>query len=107
MVAEGEDPLCLNGECIDQVDSYICHCETGWFGDQCHRLFVPCSEDRDTPVCLNGGQCRTCDSATSTICDDNYRCICPTDIEGYNCEITPPAVGRYQSLYIILAAKVF
>lgn len=93
-MGEDEDPLCQNGECIDLVDGHACHCETGWFGDQCERLYVPCSEDRHTATCQNGGTCRIC-IGPSDFCVDNYRCICPADISGYNCEVTPPAVGKF------------
>ncbi|KAI6214466.1 hypothetical protein M3Y94_00271700 [Aphelenchoides besseyi] len=103
--APGYDPLtnclspldpCINNKCqsgsICQptgVNSYVCLCADGMQGEFCDTEIVYCIKG----ICLNGGTC------TQYLSEDNtlqFRCDCPKDVKGTNCEILPDPCASFQ-----------
>ncbi|UJR35334.1 hypothetical protein I4U23_028095, partial [Adineta vaga] len=70
--------ICANGgRCINSYGSYICFCNSGFFGTNC-EIYEPC---RALP-CINGGTCASMGTYPF------WQCICPTLYTGSRCEIT-------------------
>nr|XP_057928912.1 sushi, nidogen and EGF-like domain-containing protein 1 isoform X3 [Doryrhamphus excisus] len=66
---------CLNGgTCHDLEASYLCECEDGFRGKQCHIDINECLSD----PCKNGG---TCEDQPGF-----YLCHCPPGVKGRNCQ---------------------
>ena len=64
---------CDQGECIDQVDGFICSCMDGYDGPLCSNNIDDCSPN----PCLNGGSCT--DGVAS------FTCSCASGYEGETC----------------------
>ncbi|RDD41199.1 Deleted in malignant brain tumors 1 protein [Trichoplax sp. H2] len=71
---------CVNGQCVEQFNTYKCVCQPGWAGDSCELrdncLSHPCSANA---TCLNNRF--------------GYICQCPTSFYGKNCELGPASNG--------------
>lgn len=65
---------CVNGECVDGVNSYVCDCPAGWTGDLCNEDIPECASS----PCVNG----LCIEGTN-----QYTCSCTPGFTGVNCEI--------------------
>ncbi len=64
---------CVNGDCIDQINGYVCDCAPGFTGTNCETDIDECESD----PCVNGE------------CIDQingYVCECPPGFTGTNCE---------------------
>ena len=47
------NPCSNGGNCTDQLNAYLCSCETGYTGTDCEMEVDECDSD----PCLNGGLC--------------------------------------------------
>ncbi len=71
------DP-CVNGACVDGVNSYICMCITGWSGTDCETNIDDCSPN----PCLNGGTCTDGVNSYTCACAAGYSdATCSTNID--------------------------
>ncbi|XP_066279059.1 oncoprotein-induced transcript 3 protein-like [Branchiostoma lanceolatum] len=64
---------CVNGDCVDGVNSYTCTCYSGYEGSNCERDIDDCAAN----PCVNGD------------CVDglnSYSCTCHSGYEGDNCD---------------------
>lgn len=67
---------CLNGgTCIDQVNSFRCHCVPGYVGTYCKEIVDYCL----AKPCANGGSCQHI--------TNDYKCICKSGFTGKDCSI--------------------
>ncbi|XP_052237854.1 sushi, von Willebrand factor type A, EGF and pentraxin domain-containing protein 1-like [Dreissena polymorpha] len=66
---------CLNGNCTDELNSFTCHCDAGFTGQQCEVNIDDCSAN----VCMNNATC--VDGVNS------YSCACSSAFTGRFCEI--------------------
>ncbi|XP_071946555.1 IgGFc-binding protein-like isoform X2 [Antedon mediterranea] len=102
---------CVNGTCVNRVNSYTCNCEGGWIGINCENIDecysnpcqngAACTDGDDLFVCTclpgyQGDQCETnINECASTPCVkgnctdgvNGYVCSCEYGFEGDNCEI--------------------
>ena len=67
---------CVYGNCIDDVNSYGCICESGFAGARCDMISV-CTAD----PCQNNGTCLL------YVADNSYQCDCTDEFTGLNCEL--------------------
>ncbi|CAF1204774.1 unnamed protein product [Adineta ricciae] len=68
--------ICANGgRCINSYGSYLCFCNSGFYGNNC-ETYDPC---RSFP-CINNGTCVSIGSYPF------WQCICPTLYTGSRCE---------------------
>ncbi|CAF3582391.1 unnamed protein product [Rotaria sordida] len=65
-----------NGRCLNSYGSYLCFCNSGFYGTNC-EIYEPC---RSLP-CINNGTC------VSTGNYPYWTCICPILYTGSRCEI--------------------
>lgn len=65
---------CVNGTCIDVVDSYQCNCSAGFIGTHCQTNVDECASS----PCLNGGTCT--DQA------NGFQCTCSVGYSGIRCQ---------------------
>ena len=65
---------CGNGECIDQIESFVCACHEGYIGELCDRV-DHCYED----PCIHGN---------CSILEDGFECSCAPGFIGPNCNET-------------------
>ena len=107
---------CMNGSCVDGLNSYTCNCDAGWEGQFCDVNIDDCASN----PCVNGS-CNdgiesftcSCDAgwegdlcdvnidecafsicpSTSTCVDliDDYECLCNDGYEGSDCDQISPA----------------
>ena len=69
---------CSNGgECVDQVDSYICLCADGYTGDQCDIDIDDCESNPCINIVTNGCSDRV----------NNFTCTCLPGYEGDTCGV--------------------
>ncbi|XP_049806323.1 protein crumbs [Schistocerca nitens] len=73
---ECEKHSCINGACIDGIDSYTCDCEPGYEGEFCDTQINEC--ERYKP-CGSHGNC------TDLLAD--YTCACEANYGGKNCSV--------------------
>uniref|UniRef100_A0A8B9NZ42 Protein eyes shut n=1 Tax=Apteryx owenii TaxID=8824 RepID=A0A8B9NZ42_APTOW len=66
-------PCLNNGNCIDDISSYKCHCNRGFIGTKCEI-----NECESVP-CINGGSCQDLDNA--------FVCTCLSGYTGEFCEV--------------------
>ncbi|XP_022081481.1 fibropellin-1-like isoform X2 [Acanthaster planci] len=77
---------CMNGGlCVEDVynpGNFVCHCRNQYTGTTCT---IPPQEDPcNSSPCQNSGECVPTNNGTS------YRCDCPADFVGVNCDIPDP-----------------
>ncbi|KAL4238399.1 hypothetical protein ACF0H5_003108 [Mactra antiquata] len=73
------EELCLNGgECVDDVDGYVCHCVDGFSGSQCEIRQNEVNVCNNT-VCQNSGICVPKEDEIS------FECICTSGWTGLHC----------------------
>ena len=66
---------CVHGTCIDQVNSFKCHCSPGYAGIKCDYNLKECFSN----PCYNGGSC--VDEV------NGFRCDCGPGYRGDHCQI--------------------
>eukprot|EP00494_Astrolonche_serrata_P007219 UN07246 len=73
---------CVNGTCVDGLESYTCECDVGYEGDMCDQAIA-------TDNCADNGGC-----VHGTCVDegDSYSCNCLPYYEGEMCDIPVEAV---------------
>lgn len=72
-------PCGPNGTCIDQINSFVCLCSSGYTGLRCQ---TPLSQCTSLP-CQHGGTCR---DAHGTDSQEDFLCICPPFFTGKQCD---------------------
>ena len=72
-------PCNNNGTCIDQVNSFLCLCSSGYTDLRCQTRLSQCTDQ----TCLHGGTCRDA-SANGNF--DEFICLCPPMFTGRQCE---------------------
>ena len=73
---------CIHGNCSNQGNTYLCTCETDYFGINCDEH--ACDEE----ICMHGGRCY-----------GDGRCDCLVGWAGIICEIDVSWVWCYCLLY--------
>ena len=68
------DPCASTGTCQDQVDGFICICDSGYDGTLCNNNIDDCSPD----PCVHG-------SCTDGV--DSFTCSCDAGYEGDTCGV--------------------
>ena len=68
------DPCASTGTCQDQVDGFICICDSGYDGTLCNNNIDDCTPD----PCVHG-------SCTDGV--DSFTCSCDAGYEGDSCGI--------------------
>ena len=63
---------CVDGECQNLINGYLCDCKDGFTGTNCEININECDPD----PCLNGATCLDLDS--------RYECQCPIGFQGDN-----------------------
>lgn len=63
---------CVNGDCIDQVGDYSCHCRLPYTGKNCETEMNPCKPN----LCQNNAQCVPSQNYQS------FECSCPSGFAG-------------------------
>ncbi|XP_063971397.1 fibrillin-2-like isoform X3 [Lytechinus pictus] len=102
------DP-CLNGVCVDGVNSFSCNCTTGFTGDTCQTELCGSNACQNGGTCANAntGQCSCVTGYTGNMCEINiddcspnpcenggsctdglnsFTCSCPTAFTGITCQ---------------------
>ena len=62
---------CVDGDCQDLINGYLCDCKDGFTGTNCEININECDPD----PCLNGATCLDLDS--------RYECQCPIGFQGF------------------------
>lgn len=76
--------LCIHGNCIDEVNSFRCECNTGFKGDYCETNIDDCNGvNCNHGVCVdkvNSAECKCTPGFTGEVCDVDI-----DDCEGVDC----------------------
>lgn len=72
------DPCGENGTCIDLTNSFICICDPGYTGPDCHTLC-------DDGPCNNNSSCSLCEEGSCGKTRLPYTCSCASDTYGVLC----------------------
>uniref|UniRef100_A0A914I131 EGF-like domain-containing protein n=1 Tax=Globodera rostochiensis TaxID=31243 RepID=A0A914I131_GLORO len=70
--------ICLNGDCVNDVNGSRCECRVGWTGNRCELDIDECWHE--TTMCQNGGKCVNTMGA--------FYCECPSDFVGQFCDVS-------------------
>ncbi|XP_066925954.1 protein eyes shut homolog [Clytia hemisphaerica] len=103
---------CINGQCIDGINSSYCQCDDGWFGEKCnvdkdYCGLSPCVNEIEcinvpnTPgfkcICKSGYTGQSCveniDDCINNTCQNNA--VCRDLINDYNCTCAPGYQGQF------------
>ncbi len=69
------------------LTDFGCTCNPGYYGEMCEHYFAGCDPKSGEPhFCHNGGVCK------STAEPYSYKCECPPDFKGEQCDIPVPEV---------------